>query len=127
MHTILHIEDNILNQHLLRRYFKATDVNLIEAETGKQGIHLAQSYQPALILLDYHLPDMNGKVVAKEIRQLAALRDIPIIGLTADETLILHKQMRTEGFDLVLTKPISVTNLLHVISGYVQINKLSIA
>lgn len=120
MHTILHIEDNMLNKHLLRRYFKSTDVLLLEAETGRQGINMAESTRPDLILLDYHLPDINGKTVASTIRTFAGFDDVPIIGLTADDTAILHKQMLDEGFDLVLTKPVSVHGLLHVVDEYLN-------
>jgi len=127
MHTILYIEDSSLNRHLVRRYFKRTDIQLIEAETGKEGIKLAKAYRPELILLDYHLPDIDGRMVAGELRNLPEVSDTPIIGLTADETYILHRQMLTEGFDEVLTKPISVNGLLHSIERYLSFNVVDIA
>lgn len=127
MHTILHIEDNIINKHLLRRYFRATDVKLIEAETGREGISLAKSSRPDLILLDYHLPDINGRTVASTIRTFPGFENLPIIGITADETSILHKQMLDEGFDQVVTKPISVTGLLHIVENYLHTNLYEIA
>lgn len=127
MYSILHIEDNKLNRHLIRRYFKRTDIQLIEAENGAEGIDLAQAYRPDLIVLDYHLPDMNGREVAAELRNLSDLNAIPIIGLTADETSILHKQMLTEGFDAVLTKPVSVVSLLHTVENYLRMPMTGIA
>lgn len=127
MHTILHIEDNMLNKHLLRRYFKSTNVILLEAETGREGIYMAETTHPDLILLDYHLPDINGRTVASTIRTFTGFSHVPIIGLTADDTSFLHKQMLDEGFDRVLTKPISVTGLLHTVEEYLHANLIEIA
>ena len=106
MHTILHIEDNIINKHLLRRYFRATDVTLIEAETGRQGINLAESSHPDLILLDVIMPGMDGIETCRRIKSLPAGKDIPIIFLTA----LSDPQSVVKGFEAgsvdYISKPI---------------------
>jgi CheY-like chemotaxis protein len=111
MYTILSVEDNMMNKNLLRRYLKHTDVVLLEAETGKSGLEMAKTAAPDVILLDYHLPDMNGREIAKEMRKMGHLKHVPIIAITADDTGLLRKQMLSEGFDEVLYKPVS-TNIL---------------
>lgn len=116
MQTILSIEDSILQRHLLRRYFKKTSYQLIEAGTGAQGISMVEAHQPDVILLDYHLPDGSGYRVAQQIRAMEDFSDIPIIGITADETELVHRRMLEEGFDNVLTKPIDVATLLQIIA-----------
>src|SRR5688500_16376993 len=102
MYTILSVEDNMMNKNLLRRYLKHTDVQLLEAETGKAGLELAKNAAPDVILLDYHLPDMNGREIAKELRKMNHLKHVPIIAITADDAGLLRKQMLAEGFDEVL-------------------------
>lgn len=112
MYIVLSVEDNLMNKNLLRRYMKNTDVKLVEAETGKAGLKLAQQITPDLILLDYHLPDINGREVAKLLREMPHLRNVPIVAITADDTGLLRKQMLSEGFDEVLYKPVSTAILL---------------
>jgi CheY-like chemotaxis protein len=115
MHTILSVEDNIMNKNLLRRYLKHTSIQLMEAETGKAGIAMAQESHPDLILLDYHLPDMNGREIAKVLREMAHLKHVPIVAVTADDTGLLRKQMLSEGFSEVLYKPVTTASLLQTI------------
>jgi two-component system cell cycle response regulator len=115
MHTILSDEDNLMNKNLLRRYLKHTSIKLMEAETGKAGIAMAQESQPDLILLDYHLPDMNGREIAKAMREMAHLKHVPIIAITADDAGLLRKQMLSEGFSEVLYKPVTTASLLQTI------------
>jgi CheY-like chemotaxis protein len=115
MHTILSVEDNLMNKNLLRRYLKHTSIKLMEAETGKAGIAMAEESQPDLILLDYHLPDMNGREIAKALREMAHLKHVPIIAITADDAGLLRKQMLSEGFSEVLYKPVTTASLLQTI------------
>lgn len=118
MHTILSIEDNLINKNLIRRYFRNSDINLLEAGTGDEGIASAKEQHPDLILLDFNLPDMDGKQVAHILRELGDLADVPIIGLTAYDNKVLRLQMLTEGFDEVLYKPVSVGLLMQTIQAH---------
>jgi CheY-like chemotaxis protein len=120
MYTILSVEDNMMNKNLLRRYLKHTDVQLLEAETGKAGLDLAKNAAPDVILLDYHLPDMNGREIAKELRKMAHLKHVPIIAITADDAGLLRRQMLAEGFDEVLYKPVSTSILLQSIEAAIH-------
>jgi two-component system, cell cycle response regulator DivK len=120
MYTILSVEDNMMNKNLLRRYLKHTDVELLEAETGKRGLEIAKTATPDVILLDYHLPDMNGREIARELRKMNHLQDVPIIAITADDAGLLRKQMLSEGFDEVLYKPVSTNSLVHSIEALLK-------
>jgi CheY-like chemotaxis protein len=120
MYTVLSVEDNMMNKNLLRRYLKHTTIELLEAETGKAGIAMAQNTQPDIILLDYHLPDMNGREIAKRMREMPHLKNVPIIAITADDTGLLRKQMLTEGFNEVLYKPVSTGSLVQTIEAILQ-------
>jgi CheY-like chemotaxis protein len=117
MHTILSVEDNMMNKNLLRRYLKHTDIQLLEAETGKAGIAMAKDARPDVILLDYHLPDMNGREIAKRMREMPHLKNVPIVAITADDAGLLRRQMLSEGFSEVLYKPVSTGSLLQTIES----------
>lgn len=120
MPTILSIEDNILNRNLIRRYFKHTDIHLWEALTGTEGIELAKTEHPDLILLDFYLPDMTGADIVQIIRDSSELRNVPVIGLTAHDNRILHLQMLDEGFDAVLYKPVNRMSLLKTVKDHLS-------
>jgi len=77
--TVLVIEDEAPIRCFLRAYLESQNFRLVEAESGEEGIGLAASHQPALILLDLGLPGMDGLDVIRRIRQWTAT---PILGVT---------------------------------------------
>ena len=127
MVTILSVEDNAVNLQLIHRYLKAFDARLVDAATGSEGIQLANAEHPDLILMDIHLPDMNGKDVAACIHDLPQLQNVPIVAITADDTPELRKQCLEEGFDAYLAKPVSVGNLLRVVQNLIGLQGQRIA
>jgi DNA-binding response OmpR family regulator len=120
MVKILSIEDNLLNRNLIRRYFKNSDIQLMEADTGTGGIEAAQEKHPDLILLDFNLPDMDGKAVAHTIREMSDFANVPIIGLTAYDNRVLRLQMLEEGFNEVLYKPVNAAMLMQTIKAHLS-------
>lgn len=118
MPTILSIEDNIINKSLIRRYFRNSDINLLEAENGTDGIETAKEQHPDLILLDFNLPDIDGKEVAHIIKEMGDFANTPIMGLTAYDNRVLRLQMLSEGFDEVLYKPVNVAVLMRTIKDH---------
>lgn len=122
MFTILSIEDNLMNINLMRRYFKAGDYRLLEARTGAEGLLVAAANYPDLVIIDIHLPDMNGRDVLSLLRKIEGLENVPAIAFTADTTRILEKQTLSEGFNAHLNKPISVGHLLATIEKLLLIN-----
>lgn len=85
----------------------ANTCTIIEAVNGYESIAKAEQYKPNLILMDIALPDIDGLVSFKAIRNNAKLQHIPVIALTAcaitrdRETLLAH------GFDAYISKPIA--------------------
>ncbi len=82
---ILYIEDNLSNltlvEHILDQH---PGVELLPAMQGGIGIDLAREHDPALILLDLHLPDMSGTEVLEHLKADSLTSDIPVVVLTAD-------------------------------------------
>jgi signal transduction histidine kinase/ActR/RegA family two-component response regulator len=114
-HTVLYIEDNVANIKLIEQIFDDwRDVHLITAMQGRLGIELALQHHPELILLDLHLPDIDGETVLAELRTHAETSTVPIIILTADATERQRERLTAAGATAYMTKPIDVRELLEL-------------
>ncbi len=109
---ILIIEDNEKNRKLERDILQFHGYQTAEAATGEDGIILAQAAPPALILMDIHLPGMNGIDALRHLRADPRTRDIPIIAVTASVMTHDRQNILAAGFDGYQSKPISVTQFV---------------
>lgn len=103
--TVLHIEDSGVDREIVRQLLEAEDFTVISTASAKVGIELAKSRVPDIILVDYHLPDMEGCDVAMQLRTITQLRLVPIIAISAtvsDEEL----EQCDAHFDGFIEKPI---------------------
>ena len=80
---ILIIEDNEQNLYLATFLLEKQDYDVVQARNGQQGIELAASENPDLILLDIQLPVMDGYEVARRLKQAGETRSIPIVAVTS--------------------------------------------
>ncbi len=106
--TVLVIEDEAPIRCFLRAYLESQSFRLIEAESGEEGIGLAASHQPALILLDLGLPGMDGLEVIRRIREWTAT---PILVLSARGKEQDKIDALDAGADDYLIKPFGVGEL----------------
>jgi signal transduction histidine kinase/ActR/RegA family two-component response regulator len=114
--TLLYIEDNLANLKLVQRVVAhRSDVEIIPAMQGSLGVDLAREHQPALILLDLHLPDMSGDAVLQQLRQNPATAPIPVVIVSADATPGQRQRLLNAGANGYLTKPYEVQELLSII------------
>ena len=81
---ILYVEDNDDNVYMLKNRLLRAGFTVIIASNGKQGVAMAASEQPDLILMDLTLPDIDGEEVTRRIRADPATKRIPVIALTAN-------------------------------------------
>ena len=84
----------------------------IEAETGEEGLRLANERRPALILMDIQLPGISGIEALQRLRTDPATRPIPVIAVTASVMTQDRTRIMAAGFDGYHGKPISVRQLL---------------
>jgi CheY-like chemotaxis protein len=115
MPTILYIEDMIVNRRLVKKCLQTMDYTFVEAEDGHSGLQKARDTQPDLILIDIHMPDMNGFEVAQHLRHIPAMEHVPLVALTADVTGDIEARCLKSDFNAYLSKPISKSRLLSVI------------
>lgn len=113
--TLLYIEDNLPNLKLIERILvQRPGIKMITAQQGSMGLELARQHQPDLILLDLHLPDMNGDQVLIWLRSEPRTSDIPVAVISADAIGSEIKRLKDLGAQEYITKPFQVQNFLEV-------------
>lgn len=118
--TVLYIEDNLANVQLVERILRSyPGVKLITAMQGQVGLELARHHQPDLVLLDIHLPDVEGSVVLKQLRAEPALHETSIVILSADATRPQVRRLKEAGADEYLTKPINVRRFKELVDSVI--------
>lgn len=115
--TILYIEDNQANLEVVKAILKRRkNITLISAKNGYYGLELAEKYLPDIILLDIHLPDIDGFEVFAALQKNAKTRHIPVIALSADAMPLNIEKALNAGFREYLTKPILMDDLMAAIN-----------
>lgn len=109
---ILIIEDQDDNRAIMRDLLNTAGYKLIEAVDGEEGIKLAQSERPDLILMDIQLPILDGYEATRRIRALPELKSIPIIAVTSYALSGDDVKARAAGCDSYVAKPFSPRELL---------------
>jgi len=105
--NILLIEDNEQNRYLVTFLLERNGFEVVPAVDGTQGIGLAQSIQPTLILLDMQLPGMDGYAVAQAIRKTESLESTPIIAVTSYAMVGDREKAMAAGCNGYIEKPIN--------------------
>lgn len=121
-HNVLYIEDNPDNMMLVKRALEARGYRLLQAETGLDGIAVAEAEEVDLILLDINLPDIDGYEVAHRLRrsQKTSLAYVPIIAITANALKGDAEKALSAGCDVYMAKPINIRELWARVEGFVS-------
>ena len=106
--VILYIEDDPANRILVRRVLEAEGYRVLEAENGLQGLEIAQSEQLGAILVDIHMPDMDGLEVMTRLRSMPMTASVPVIALTAMVMKGDRERTLEAGCSGYIEKPIDV-------------------
>jgi CheY-like chemotaxis protein len=110
---ILVADDNEDNSELYSGYLRATGFRVIKARDGVEAVALARNRRPALVVLDLHMPRLDGLAAARLMRRDARIRRTPILVVTADDT---HEQEALDaGANGVCLKPFSPDALVRAI------------
>ena len=118
---LLYIEDTVANVQLIQEILtRRPGIRLIPAMLGRLGIELAREHHPDLILLDLHLPDLNGLEVLQHLQADNRTRSIPVVILSADATRRQLQPLLAAGARTYLTKPISVRHLLETVDAFLD-------
>jgi two-component system, chemotaxis family, chemotaxis protein CheY len=112
---ILLIDDSAATRALLRSAFEAKGAKVIEAENGQEGLWRARSAAVDLILVDVHMPVMDGLDVIRKLRKTPEYATTPIFVLTADAAEMRAAEGKKAGADAWIVKPVNVDSLWKVV------------
>jgi CheY-like chemotaxis protein len=115
---VLVVEDNEKNMKLVRDLLQARGYATLEATTGEDAVELAQSHEPALVLMDVQLPGIDGLEALRRLRQDELTASIPVLAVTAQAMSGDRERFLEAGFDGYLSKPIDVAELIHVVDEH---------
>jgi two-component system cell cycle response regulator DivK len=105
---ILYIEDNPDNRLLVQRVLMAEGYQVVVASNARDGLKLAETERPSLVLVDINMPDIDGYTVTGELRKMSHLARIPIIALTANVMKGDREKTLAAGCDGYIQKPIDI-------------------
>lgn len=112
MGRILLVEDNQMNRDMLSRRLRRKGFEVLLATDGQEGVSLARSSGPDLILMDMSLPTMDGWTAARLLKSDTDTQNIPIIALTAHAMRGDRDKALCAGCDEYETKPVNLARLL---------------
>lgn len=112
MTKILLVEDNDINRDMLRRRLERKGYQVIVAINGAEGVTKTQSDPPDLVLMDLHLPILDGWEATRQIKANPQTQSIPVIALTADAIAGEREKALAAGCDEYDTKPVDFARLL---------------
>ena len=120
MSTILIVEDNEKNMKLVRDILAHHGHRVIEAITGEDGVRLALSEQPDLILMDIQLPDISGVEALARIRRVPALDAVPVLAVSASVMPDEQQRIVSSGFDAFIAKPINIKQFMESVQSFLS-------
>jgi len=113
--TILVVDDFSDNLVMLGLWLQSKNYRVLTAENGARAIEIATLAQPNLIIMDIHMPELDGFGATRRIRQQAGLENVPVIALTAFSTEGFRKAAIDAGIDGYLNKPVDFEKLADLI------------
>jgi PAS domain S-box-containing protein len=122
--VILLVEDNPMNQQIIKDFLHHFDLDLYIVEDGKQAIEQAKKLLPHLILMDLHMPEMDGLQATQILRSLPELAQTPIVAISADAFIEQQERAFARGVNYYLTKPIDLRKLFDILTQCLKIEKV---
>jgi len=113
---ILIVEDNPVHMRLIEMTLRAKDYTLLKAASGEEALEIAATDKPDLVIMDIHLPKMNGFEVTRKLRENPAFSHTPIIAITAYAMKEDRERVIESGGDAYVSKPINTRELPKVVA-----------
>lgn len=118
--TILIVEDNPVNMELASVVLSAAGFNVLQAASAEEGIALAKSEAPALVLMDINLPGMDGFDATRALKEDPETADLPVVALTALAMKGDEERVMAAGCTGYITKPINTREFAQAVSGFIK-------
>jgi two-component system cell cycle response regulator DivK len=124
MVKILVVEDNEMNRDMLTRRLQRRGYEVVIAVDGAEGLAMAQSESPALVLMDISLPVLDGWEATRRLKMAPETKSIPVIALTAHAMSGDRERCIEAGCDDFDTKPVEIARLVGKIEALLQRSKM---
>ncbi|MEN8147142.1 MAG: response regulator [Campylobacterota bacterium] len=122
---ILVAEDNVINQKVVSSLLKDSGIEVDTAEDGNIAVAMARSIEYDLVLMDVHMPIMDGHEATKQLKASPKTAHIPIIALSGNTMPDEIAEMKESGMDDRLEKPIKVPELFSVFNKYLKLHPVA--
>jgi len=114
--SVLYVEDRLVNVTLMRAVFaRRPGLQLHVATTGREALQMAPELNPALLLLDVHLPDCHATQLLLDLRRHPGCRDAPAVAVTADQ----HFSLAGTGFSALWLKPLDLARVFRELDALI--------
>jgi CheY-like chemotaxis protein len=118
--VILIVDDEPINVELLLVVLQKNGYRTLEAIDGKQGVAMARSQKPDVIIMDKNMPVMDGLEATKVLKKDESTKHIPIISMTSSAMKGDREEILKTGCDEYISKPIDIYKVLDMVAQYVQ-------
>ncbi|MEA1972968.1 MAG: response regulator [Candidatus Cloacimonadota bacterium] len=116
---VMVVEDTLDSQILAKKILQNAGYNAIITGDAKSTLDMCSQVTPDIIMMDISLPDMSGKDLAKKLRKIDKLKEIPIIATTAHAFIEEEEAIYKNGMNGFLSKPFSPSQLIKKIKKYI--------
>ncbi len=117
--VILIVDDEPTNVRLLHVVFRKNGYTTLEAIDGKQGVEMARSQKPDVIIMDKNMPVMDGLEATQILKKDEATKNIPIFFVTSSAMKGDKEEILKTGCDEYISKPIDIYKVLEMVAQYV--------
>ena len=117
---ILLVEDNIVNQKIAQRVFNKMGCEVSTAGNGLEALQQLETFNPVMIFMDCHMPELDGYEATREIRKDAKFENLPIIAMTANALQGDKEKCLEAGMTDYLSKPFDKIKLVNIVKKYSQ-------
>ena len=104
--TIICIEANAINRYMIKKLLESEGHHVYDAETKEAGLGLVEGIVPDLILIDLHMPGVDGYAITQHIRAISGFENVPIIALTTHVGVDGYSKTPISGCEGAIQKPI---------------------
>ncbi|GAB4515910.1 MAG: hypothetical protein Tsb0020_34560 [Haliangiales bacterium] len=119
---LLVVDDNPINRAVLIEQLKRLGLSAVSARDGREAVRAVRETRFSLVLMDLHMPEMDGYEATRHIRELANGVAVPIVAVTANATPHVRERCFAAGMDEFLSKPVRVEQLLASLSRWVEMD-----
>jgi|SRR5215469_4107725 CheY-like chemotaxis protein len=119
MKLIVVADDNEANRELVSVILQRQGYEVMEASNGREALDFVRQRQPDLVLLDIHMPEMDGYETLRVIRDSQRGRTVPIVALTASAMAGDAEEAIEQGFDAYLAKPYEIAAVVVLVKNLI--------